>query len=89
MEMTEEVAEVLVNQGKIFSINFQKLLKVYAKLIKPEERKEVEDLVTKINGDLKGHSRAKCIFVLAYLIGVGYSVKDYSELDDYIGNFLI
>jgi len=89
MEITEDVAEILVKQNKMFSENFQKLLKVYAKIIDENQKPEIEKLVVEINEKLKGHSRAVCVFVLAYLIAIGFSLEDYTKIDNFIGNFLI
>jgi len=86
MEITEEIAEILINQERIFKENFIKLLRLYIKRADDEKRQRAEDLVNDINNLFCNEDKGICLFVLAYLIGRSFTMEEYEKIDKFIGN---
>ena len=84
-EITEDVAEVLILQEKIFSKNFIKFMKL-AINASDEQREEVNELAGEIAKLVNGKNRTVCLFVLSYMMSKAFTVEEYEKIESYVGN---
>jgi len=85
-KITNDVAEVLVLQDKIFKGNFLKLLKIYVKRAGDGDKDRAEIMTKKIDEIFKDEKKATCLFVLAFMIGKAFTIEEYDQLETFIGN---
>ena len=86
MEVTEDIAEILINQDKIFKKNFLKLMRIYIKKADDGQKQIAEELTIEMNKLFQDKSKAICVFVLAYMIGSAFTLEEYDKIDTFIGN---
>ena len=86
MEITDEIAELLIVQEKIFKGNFLKFLRICVQKASEEQKYKAEELSEKINEIFKDEKKSTCIFVLSYMIGKAFTVEEYEKIDTFIGN---
>jgi hypothetical protein len=88
-KISDSVAEILINQDKIFKKNFLKFLKIYVKTIKDEKKYRAQDLACEIDKLFNGEDKAICVFVLTYMIGKAFTLEEYEKIDTFIGNYYV
>lgn len=85
IEITENIAEVLILQEKIFNENFIKFMKFCIKA-SDEKRSDINEIADSMAKIMNGKNRTVCLFIMTYMIAKSFTLKEYNDIESFIGN---
>ena len=89
MEITEDVAETLVMQDRIFKESFLRLIKIGVKGQKEVAENEIVEIAEEIDKVMNGKNKLVCLFVLSYLLSTAFTLEEYEKIEKIISNYTI